>query len=117
MQGEWLLNVVPGIVDVAQFQRRKRTEQPSKLPCRIRAELKFVPQAKFLRPATHKQADPQVLDPAAEIDVQHAQRYGHFCLSSPLCPARVVLRVDVQWQQMQADEVNAAGTKAPGNTL
>src|SRR5437868_4125769 len=37
--------------------------------------------------------------------------------SSPLRPARVVLWVGVQWQQMQAQEVNAARTKTPGNTL
>ena len=61
-----MLNLVPEIVDVTQFQRWNRSEQPTKLPCRVRAQLKFVPQAKFFRPAAHQQADAKVLDPAAE---------------------------------------------------
>jgi len=87
----------------AEFQRWNGTEQPSKLPYRICAELKFVPQAKFFRPAVHQQADSKIFDPSAEIGAQHAERYGHCCLSPALRPARVVLWVGAEWQQMQAE--------------
>jgi hypothetical protein len=62
-----LCNVVPEIVDVAQFQRRNRIEQPSKLPWRVRAQLKRVLQAQFFRSAARHQAEMNVLNPAAAI--------------------------------------------------
>jgi len=76
-----------------------------------------MPQTKFLRPAAHQQANPKVLDPVAEVDAQHAQRYGHFGFSPALRPARVILWVGMRWQQMQAQEVDTPRTKACGNTL
>jgi hypothetical protein len=69
-----------------------------------------------MRPAPHEQADPKILDPAAEIDAWHAQRYGHFCVASPLRPALRVVFANTQWQQTQAENIDATPTKAAGNT-
>ena len=53
----------------------------------------------------------------AEVDAQHAQRYGHFGFSPALRPARVILWVGMRWQQMQAEEVDTPRTKACGDAL
>jgi hypothetical protein len=68
IQGKRLFDIILGIVNAAQFQRRNRIQQPSELPCSIRPDLKFVSQANFLRSALHQQANPKIFDPAAEID-------------------------------------------------
>ena len=96
-----MLNFVPEIVDVAQFQRWNRSEQPTKLRCRVCAQLKFVPQANFFRPVAHEEAHTTILDPAAETAAYDAQRYSHFSPSSLLRPATGgVLLVDIRWPQM-----------------
>jgi len=86
------------------------------LPYMCGAEIRAARRNSFDPRCTSK-ADSKIFDPSPEIDAQHAERYGHCCLSPALRPARVVLWVGAQWQQMQAEEVDAATTKAPGDRL
>src|SRR5438876_4035011 len=44
------------------------------------------------------------------------QSYGHLCLPSALSPAQDVLLVEIQSQQMEAEDIDAAWTKAADNT-
>jgi len=59
-------NIVSEIVGVVHVQQWNPSEPPSTLPCRVGAQLKSVPQAKFLRCAVHHQTDPRLLHCCAQ---------------------------------------------------
>jgi hypothetical protein len=117
IQGKRVLDVALEIVNATQFQRRNRIQQSSELLSSISPDLKFVSQANFVRAILHQQANPKIFDPATEIDAQHAQRYSHSCIASPVRPAPSDLFLDTRWQQQQAEDIDSAQTKTAGNAL
>src|SRR5947207_4790417 len=80
--------------------------QFSKLARSIGANPKFVLQTNFFPPALRQHAHLKVFDASAAINAQHAQRHGHFCVSSPLSPLQGVHSLAVQRQKMKAKDIN-----------
>src|SRR5207244_10887577 len=91
--------------------------QFSKLARSIGANPKFVLQTNFFPPALRQNTHLKVFDASAAINAQHAQRHGHFCVSSPLSPLQGVHSLAVQRQKMKAKDITPAGTKTVDNTF